>query len=158
MVTYRRPLLTVHWLMKKYKRQRLMNIRMTKTINRKNRCNTLLKTSRTWDMSLTCRLAIVETKTSSFDNRRIRLSKLLQLESLLCQEVIQTGRILAIRGKWRRMELARQLQAVGIHRSVLAWLDLHALMITGTWQMEAVHQHKQQAQPQRRAPGPKSKR
>ena len=158
MVTYLRLLSTVRWLMSRYKLQIKMNIKITKMINRKNRCSTLLRTLRTWDMLLTCRLVVVETKTSSLDSKRIKLNKLHQLVNLLCQEVTQTDKILAIRKNWRRMDKARQLWEVGTLLNVQAWHDPHALMITDTWQVVVVHRHKQQAQPQRQALGPKSRR
>ena len=88
MVTYLRPLSTVRWLMNRYKLQIKMSIKISKMINRKNRCSTLLRTSRTWDMLLTCRLVEVETKTFSLDSKRIKLNKLLLLANLLCQEAI----------------------------------------------------------------------
>ena len=106
--------------MSRYKLQIKMNIKMTKMINRKNRCSTLLRTSRTWDMLLTCRLVVVETKTSSLDSKRIKLNKLVQLVNLLCQEATQTDKILAIRKNWRRMDKARQLWEVGTLLSVQA--------------------------------------
>ena len=145
--------------MNRFKRQIKMKIRMTKTsISRKNKCNMLLRISKTWVMWLTYRLVVVGTKTSSLDNRRIRSIKLLQLENLQCQEIIQTDRILLTRKNWRRMELVRQLWEVGSLLSVLAWHDHHALMITDIWRVVVVHQLKQQAQPLKLVHGPKSRR